>query len=98
MGKHRRHYDAEFKSEALRLLLSSGKRVEDLARDLGLHPSLLWRWRRQVEEAGENAFPGQGTGLSTEEEVERLRRELEQVKLERDFLKKAAAYFAKESR
>ncbi len=100
MGKHRRSYDAEFKREALRLLLSSGKRVEDLAQDLGIHPSLLWRWRRQVEEAGaaENAFPGQGNRLGPDEEVERLRRELEQVKLERDFLKKAAAYFAKESR
>src|SRR5512138_1553021 len=98
MGKHRRSYDAEFKREALRLLLSSGKRVEDLARDLGIHPSLLWRWRRQLEEAGENALAGEGPGLSPGEEVERLRRELEQVKLERDFLKKAAAYFAKESR
>jgi transposase len=100
MENERRQYDAEFKREALRLLEVSGKPVAELARDLGVHPSLLWRWRRIVRRAGPGAevFPGQGKRLSSEEEVERLRRELEQVKLERDFLKKAAAYFAKESR
>jgi len=100
MENERRHYDAEFKREALRLLETSGKRVEELARDLGIHASLLWRWRRKARAVGpgEEAFPGQGKRLSAEDEVERLRRELEQVKLERDFLKKAAAYFAKESR
>lgn len=100
MDQGRRQYDAEFKREALRLLESSGKGVPELARDLGLYPALLWRWRREAQVAGSAAmaFPGQGQRGHGEEEVERLRRELEQVKLERDFLKKAAAYFAKESR
>ena len=100
MENGRRHYDAEFKREALRLLESSGKLVPELARDLGLYPALLWRWRREARAAGpgQEVFPGQGKRGNGEEEVERLRRELEQVKLERDFLKKAVAYFAKESR
>jgi transposase len=100
MENGRRQYDAEFKREALRLLEVSGKPVAELARDLGIYPALLWRWRREARAAGsgEAAFPGQGKRLSPDEEVERLRRELEQVKLEREFLKKAAAYFAKESR
>ena len=100
MEHRRRRYEAEFKRETLRLLESSDKGVRELARDLGLSPALLWRWRREAEVAGsaEVAFPGQGKRGTGEEEVERLRRELEQVKLERDFLKKAAAYFAKESR
>ncbi|HEX9054187.1 MAG TPA: IS3 family transposase [Gemmatimonadales bacterium] len=97
MEHGRRQYDAEFKREALRLLESSEKRLPELARDLGLYPALLWRWRREAQEAGsaEAAFPGQGKRGNGEEEVERLRRELEQVKLERDFYKKSGGVLRK---
>ena len=98
----RRQYSAEYKVEALRLLEQGNKSVTELARELGIHPSQLWQWRRKERRSQgsrpEDVFPGNGKGTSAEEEVQRLKRELEQVRLELDFLKKAAAYFANESK
>jgi transposase len=76
--------------------------VEDLARDLGVRVSILRDWQKQTEgRAGltkEDVFPGNGKLTSKDEEIRALRRQLEEVQQERDFLKKAAAYFAKGSR
>ncbi len=102
MKEERRQYTAEFKAEALRLWEAGGTGATDLARDLGIHPTLLWKWRRKARQRAGGLVaggePGLGKGAATEAEVQRLKRELEQVKLERDFLKKAAAFFARESR
>jgi transposase len=102
MAAKRRQFTPEFKLEAVRLVTEGDRSVTHVARELGIRPDMLRTWRRQVEgRAGlgpGEVFPGNGNLTGQDEEIRRLRRELEQVKQERDFLKKAAAYFAKESR
>ena len=68
----------------------------DLARELGVRRNQLYKWKEQMDKRGATAFPGKGRRATPGDEVSRLKRELEQVKEERDILKKAAAYFAKE--
>ncbi len=105
MADKRRQFTREFKLEAVRLLgerQRDGRSLAEVGRELGVRPDMLRKWKRQAEErAGgppADMFPGNGKLASAEEELRRLRRELEVVKQERDFLKKAAAFFAKESR
>lgn len=98
--KERKQYSREFKTEAVRLLCLKEKPSAQLAMELGVKRTLLYRWRDQMNTKGEAAF-NRRTGPkpgNQEEENTRLRRELAQVKEERDILKKAAAYFAKELR
>ena len=90
----RKSFSAEFKREAVRLFETSQKPPADLARELGVRRNQLYKWKEQLVKRGTEAFPG--TGKSASDELARLRKELEQVKEERDILKKAAAYFAKE--
>jgi transposase-like protein len=89
-------FSPEFKREAVRLLQSSQKLPADLARELGVRRNQLYKWKEQLEQRGAGAFPAKGRRGTAGDEVARLKRELEQVKEERDILKKAAAYFAKE--
>jgi transposase len=102
MAEKRRQFTREFKLEAVRLATSGEKKLPQVARELGIRPEMLRGWKRQAEgRAGltaSSAFPGNGNLTGKDEEVRALRRELEVVKQERDFLKKAAAYFAKGSR
>lgn len=72
--------------------------VAEAARRLGIRPNLLYRWKSQLATAGTQAFPGTGQQTAQEAELARLRRENEQLRMERDILKKAAVFFAKESR
>jgi transposase len=98
--KERKQYSKEFKQEAVRLLNLGEKPSAQLAMELGVKRTLLYRWRDQMNAKGEAAF-NRKTGpkpCNQEEENARLRKELAQVKEERDILKKAAAYFAKELR
>ena len=97
MTKRRRSFTPEFKREALRLIEESGQPLSKIARDLGIRPNQLREWRDQSQAAGPAPAPPLPAG-SEAEEIRRLRRELEVVRQERDFLKKAAAFFAKESR
>ena len=94
----RKKYTREFKREAARLAEESDRPVDELARELGIHPNTLYKWRRQFLEDGEDAFPGHGKLMPADEEIRRLRRELARVKEERDILKKATQFFAKESK
>ena len=94
--RKRKSFSREFKREAVRLMESSGKLATDLARELGIPRNRLYKWKEQLEKRGADAFPGTGRRGSTGDEVSRLKAELERVKEERDILKKAAAYFAKE--
>lgn len=96
----RKQYSREFKEEAARLMRESGKGPSQLARELGIRRELLRNWKQQYEAAPapEEAFPGHGQLSAGEAEIRRLRRENEVLRQERDFLKKAAAYFAKEPR
>ena len=102
MPAQRRQFTREFKLEAVRLATSGEKSVAQVARELGIRASMLRDWKRQVENrpglAAGDLFPGHGRMASQEEELRRLRREVETLRQERDFLKKTAAYFAKESR
>ena len=102
MSGKRRQFTSEFKLEAVRLANESEKSLTRVARELGIRPDMLRTWRRQAESRAGltpgDAFPGNGKLTSQEEEIRRLRRELEQAKQENAFLKKAAAYFARESR
>jgi len=97
MAKKRKVYTPEFKLEAIRLLESSKLTVSAVARDLDVDPGRLRAWRREFNESGKSAFPGHGNLTDLEAENRRLQRDLAKVKKERDFLKKAATFFAKES-
>jgi transposase len=90
----RRTFDPEFKLEAVRLV-TDGRRLSEVARDLDIRPDQLRAWKRQLEAQG--ALDAAPAGGSPEEELRRVKRELEVVRQERDFLKKAAAFFAKGS-
>lgn len=94
--KLRKTYDREFKISAVRLILDSGRSVASVARDLGIAENTLFIWKKKYLADIEEAFPGKGNLKPEEEEIRRLKRELEHVKMERDILKKAVAFFAKE--
>lgn len=96
MGRSRRTYSAEFKREAVRMTLVPGRTVGEVADNLGVSRGLLQRWRSQMKAGGADAFPGNGRPKASDEELVRLRSELAQARQERDILKKALAYFAKE--
>jgi len=89
----RRKYSPEFKREAVALANQPGQTITGLAASLGIGAGLIQRWKRELSKHGQQAFVGQG--IARDEELLALRRELVQVKKERDFLKSAAAYFAK---
>ena len=93
MGKQRRVYSEEFKREAVELSMRPDKSVKEIAENLGIHTSVLNRWRREFRNGGELAFPGRGKQRLTPEEEENraLKKELADVKEERDILKKAMA-------
>ena len=92
----RRKFSQEYKQEAVRLVGQSDIPLAQVATNLGINPSILRRWCDEISKAGKNAFPGNGTPRDLE--LAHLKRELQQVKQERDFLKEAAAYFAKASK
>jgi transposase len=102
MAEPKRKFTPEFKLEAVRLAAAGDKPLAQVARELGILPNLLRNWRRQVEgrtvQSAADVFPGHGHLPSADDELRRLRREVESLRQERDFLKKTAAYFAKESR
>lgn len=91
----RRRYSPEYKQEAVALVQQSDIPISAIARNLGINDAMLRRWVKEQAEPDKRPFPGQG--VPRDEEVTRLKRELLQVKKERDFLREAAAYFAKES-
>lgn len=93
----RRVFSREFKLEAVKLVTERRVSVAQAARDLGVHQNVLGRWVREAKSDSRNAFPGHGLMNPDQAEVERLKREIARLKAERDILKKAAAYFAKES-
>jgi len=93
----RRRFSREFKVEAVRLVRERGISVAQAGRDLDVHENVLRKW---VKEFGSNpvqAFPGHGQIKPEQLEIERLRREVAKLKAERDILKKAAAFFAREA-
>jgi transposase len=94
----RRSYTAEFKREAVRLASKPGLSRREAAKQLGIHPNVLAGWVEKFKRGNWNEKPGTELKSEQAKELERLRRENAELKMERDMLKKAAAYFAKESR
>jgi transposase len=95
--RKRQQFSREFKLEAVRLLELSGKPGTQLAMELGIRRNMLYKWQKELSVKGNEAFHGPGRKPADQQsEVERLKAELKRVTEERDILKKAAAYFAKE--
>ena len=93
----RRRFDRAFKLEAVKLVRDRGVSASQAARDLDVHENVLRKWVKEFAADPQHAFPGQGQMKPEQAEIERLRREVIRLKAERDILKKATAFFAKES-
>ena len=91
----RRKFSPEFKRGAVEQACQPGVSCAQVARELGINSNMLYRWRRQIGKEGLLAFGGSGN--PRDEEVAALKRELARVKKERDFLREAATFFARES-
>ena len=89
MQKVQKTYTPEFKREAVRLAQTSGKSITQVARELGISDTSIHQWRKELTEHGSEAFPGSGHQTAEEEELRRLKRELERTQKERDILKRA---------
>ena len=89
--KKRRSYTKEFKEEAVKLVLDQGYSIAEASRNLGIHPNLLGYWKRETQYGGSDKAT---TSIKTE--LKELRKENKRLKMEREILKKAAAFFAKE--
>ena len=93
----RRRFTREFKVEAVKLVRERGVSVAQAGRDMDVHENVLRKWVKEFGSDPVQAFPGQGQLKPEQQEIERLRREVNKLKAERDILKKATAFFAKEA-
>jgi len=91
MGKK---YDRDFKLEAIRMASEDGVQAREVERRLGIGDGMISRWKRQLREQGEDAFPGTGHLPSTEAQLRDLQRECDRLRREREILKKALAIFS----
>jgi len=96
MELKRRTYDKEFKLSAVKMVLDGGMSVARISRDLGINENSLHKWKKAYLNDQQNAFPGKGKMKPEEEEIRKLKKELVTATMERDILKKAIAFFAKE--
>jgi len=94
----RKNYTAEFKQEAVRLVTEQGYSMSQAARNLDININMLRRWKHQMNEQGQDAFPGKGRLLPEQEELYRLREENKRLRMEREILKKTVTFFANELR
>lgn len=94
----RRKFSREFKLEAVRLVVERGVAVAQAGRDLDVHENVLRKWVKQFRQDAQAAFPGRGLMPPEQAEIARLKKEIAKLKMERDILKKAAAFFASESK
>jgi len=97
MGRKRK-YDRDFKMEAVHLATEGNRKITEVARNLGIHPNLIYNWKRQLADDPQHSFPGHGKLKPDDEQFRKLKRELADVKEERDILKKAMAIFSKKPR
>ncbi|BCH65891.1 transposase (plasmid) [Agrobacterium vitis] len=93
----RRIFSREYKLEAVKLVRERGVTIAQAARDLDVHENVLRKWIREYRDDPSQSFPGKGQMKPEQLEIERLRREVAKLKAERDILKKAAAYFARDA-
>ena len=94
MKKKRSKYTQEFKEEAVKLVTEQGYQITEAARNLGVNENVLGRWKREIEGVGEDT-PGLQGGAAIQAELNHFRKENKRLKMEREILKKAAAFFAK---
>ncbi len=90
--RKRRNYTEDFKRDAVALVIDQGYKVSEAARSLGIGDNLIRRWKREFEEEAS----GSQLGSDEREELKRLRKEVRMLRMEKEILKKASAYFAKE--
>lgn len=95
MKKKRQKYTQEFKEEAVKLITEQGYKITEAARNLGVNENLLGRWKREIEDVGEESSSLQ-SATAMQAELNKLRKENKRLKMEREILKKAAAFFANE--
>ena len=88
MSDSRTKYSKEYKMEAAKLALDDGRTAKSVSEDLGINYQTLCRWKREYEGREENTFPGNGNKYVEDEEKKQLKKELAEVKLEKDILKK----------
>jgi transposase len=98
MSKRRRNYDAEFKREIAQVYLEGRRTAPSLAEELGLHVNTIYKWAEQFKGDPEHSFPGSGNLKPEEAELKRAQRRIKELEEEVEILKKATAYFAKNSR
>jgi transposase len=98
MKRQRREYTEEFKHDAVLLSFENGKTIDQTAKNLGIHHGLLGRWRREYKADRRNAFRGNGKLKAEAEELRQLKKEVSDLKMEREILKKALAIFSKTQR
>ena len=98
MTQKRKKFSKQFKIDAVKLVTEQGYNVSEAARNLDIHHSSLRRWKKQLETSSNQAFPGKGHLSPEKEELDRLRKEVKKLRMEREILKKAAAFFANESK
>jgi transposase len=97
MKRNRKNHSKQFKIDAVKLITEQGYKASEAARNLGINPSSLRRWKKEFEVNNDHAFPGKGHMTPEKEELNQLRKENKQLRMEREILKKATAFFAKES-
>jgi transposase len=97
LAEKRRTFTREFKKEAVELVTKQNYTITQAAKSLDINGNILARWRREYLTQEKQAFPGTGHQSSETEELNRLREENRRLKIEKEILKKAAAFFARES-
>ena len=94
MEIRRRQYTAEFKRDAVALVMEQGYTLTLAAQNLGITAKLLSRWKREQQHHQDDAFPGQGHQTPEQAELRRLREDNHRLRMERDIVNKATAFFA----
>jgi transposase len=97
MTAKKKSYSKQFKIDAVKLVTEEGYKVAEAARNLDIHLNVLRNWRNQIKSDSDQAFPGKGHMTPEKEELNQLRKENKRLRMEHEILKKAAAFFAKES-
>ena len=97
MKKERRTFSREFKKEAVALVVEHGYSYAEAGRSLGIRGNLIGRWKRQLEDDASETFPGKGKRTGEQQRIHELEVENRRLRMEKDILKKATAFFAKES-
>jgi len=97
MKRQRRHHSSEFKREAVALVVEHGYSCAAAGRSLGVNGTLIGRWKDELEDQAAEAFPGKGKRPTEQQRIHELESENRRLRMEREILKKATAFFAKES-